>query len=554
MLCLSLSSVIILLLASQDRANGINHDNDNICFNDKRTIVFSEKACMQIPPNEIPTFATDLEVRGAICNLKKEAFESLKCLKNVDLSFCNISEIEPHVFSTMKGLTVLKLSNNIIDLITDDIFSDLNQLEELFLDSNGIKVIMEGSLKNLESLKILDLANNKLLELPGELPSTLIKLNLMNNEIERISVEKLSNLIELEIFQLFGNDINTWPPGDFFPKLRKLTLGDKVVTSTDNSSNVQQIEILYLSAKKLNLPKINETLAEQIGSLTNLQSLYLENYEMSSFGFLDNLSKLTSLNLHSIYYTAQDIKIFPKNLKSLIINNSPDLTDKLLQTTHYFRRLTTLSLKNNKIKTIYGTQSEHLMMSFMYLDISSNPLNCNIESWSWLYKKIKDNTIFLNNSDNVKCYEPASARDRKLSDVLHLHTIMANYQPHEIKEFNDTSNFTANRQEDYDRTDKLYGILIFFSIVIPFFAILTCCYKVLSRFQTKSLSQTNANFVCSSEKAEIHLNRGKLSQFSKESENNAQRVQDNSPKTDSVIIDESHSIQNNHHVFDHKSM
>lgn len=73
------------------------------------------------------------------------------------------------------------------------------------LSSNRLVEVEEDALGRLEMLSILYLDQNKLVEIPSSLPSSLIKLYLKNNQITDIQPSNLINLVNLETLDLSGN-------------------------------------------------------------------------------------------------------------------------------------------------------------------------------------------------------------------------------------------------------------------------------------------------------------------------------------------------------------
>nr|BAN20890.1 unkown protein [Riptortus pedestris] len=482
---MSLSVYCLLLMRIKD-TGGIEYQE--ACVISNQTFGISEgMICVQMPTNQLPPTVTALKVKGEIRNLRKPFFEPNKHLEKLDLSFCNVSEIEFFALSPLKELKLLILSNNSIDIITEEYFSGLNLLEELYLDGNGMKVIFEGSFKDLKGLKILNLANNNLLEMPGELPSSLVELNVMNNEIEILSMEKIQNLFQLKVFQACGNDIHNWPEGEIFPALRTLCLGDKVTMLTTNISTLPSIQKLRLSARRLNHGTMGPTLMERISALTTLQSIELENYEIKSFGFLINMSNLNSVTLLNINYTPQSIQPFPTNLDSLTINGSPCLAHSLLRTSDLFLKTKMLSLKNNKIEVINKYQSERLMTNLESLDLSSNPLNCTTtEEWAWLLEKIKYNREYLKDKENVFCDEPHNMKSETLFKVLQLME-HANSLMQETPYFEE--NVTMSEQQTVGNKQVFYGLAIFLSSSVPYVLLFTIITGIVYKKRIRNASQ-----------------------------------------------------------------
>jgi Leucine-rich repeat (LRR) protein len=106
----------------------------------------------------------------------------------LDLSGCNINNIEQGAFNSLNNLVSLKLSNNIIKKISSRMFSSPH-LKVLYLDGNSLEDIENDAFVQLKMLQKLYLQHNTLQELPITLPGSLNVLDISHNQISTITMD-----------------------------------------------------------------------------------------------------------------------------------------------------------------------------------------------------------------------------------------------------------------------------------------------------------------------------------------------------------------------------
>lgn len=118
-------------------------------------------------------------------------FNSLNNLKKLDLSNNQINSIDANAFSILTRLNILILSNNYITIIKDNYFNKLINLEELILSYNKIRKIEDNAFTNTNLTR-------------------LITLDLIYNNIITLDIDKIwSELIHLETLDLTGNSVDS---------------------------------------------------------------------------------------------------------------------------------------------------------------------------------------------------------------------------------------------------------------------------------------------------------------------------------------------------------
>lgn len=141
----------------------------------------------------------DLRENG-IVSIKKKAFRELFGLRFLDLSYNNLTHIEPRMFFHTPNLAHLNLSNNHHIRIKKKTFSYLNRLKSLNLADCSIEFLDEKTFRSLVSLEVLDLSMNPRMKIKRILfkeLTNLKKLYLTSDSIFCTPVD-FSNLNSLE--------------------------------------------------------------------------------------------------------------------------------------------------------------------------------------------------------------------------------------------------------------------------------------------------------------------------------------------------------------------
>ena len=237
----------------------------------------------------------------------------LRMLKSIDLSFNKFDQF-PQVLLELKNLMRINIRHNKIKNIPKNIDS-LSKLKFLDFGSNLLKSVPK-SLKNLRNLKELQLFKNKLTRFP-EIPPNLVSLNINNNNIEKVLVEKenytlenlglISNKITSDSLNigkfrsLLTLELNHNPLKEFPPSLRSLTRLEELSMYGCQISKIPSwidgLEMLKELSININMIK---KLPESFFKLSNLRFLNLsENSIQEIPGNIDQLKHLTYLHLEN---------------------------------------------------------------------------------------------------------------------------------------------------------------------------------------------------------------------------------------------------------------
>lgn len=188
---------------------------------------------------------------------KQGEFVQSSSLKRIDLSYCNMDNIELEGFP---ALTTAILKGNMIRELTNDIFSNSKLLENLDLSQNSVNSVDSSTFKKLKFLKFLDLSFNLLSKLERETfrDNTLLSfLDLSRNSINRLNrinapslnhlnltwcqigvldPDAISGMPELIKLDLSNNLLNEIPDNLFSENLQKLDLSMNRITNIKNTT------------------------------------------------------------------------------------------------------------------------------------------------------------------------------------------------------------------------------------------------------------------------------------------------------------------------------
>lgn len=116
-------------------------------------------------------------------------------------------------------LREINLSFNSIPVVTFDITFGTKKLKKLDLSNNLISDVRSHVVGNLTNLEVLNLSHNRIRSLISsytnisiELPVNLTELNLSDNNLEVLPVEKFYNATSLRILNLKNNKLSMFPP------------------------------------------------------------------------------------------------------------------------------------------------------------------------------------------------------------------------------------------------------------------------------------------------------------------------------------------------------
>ncbi|XP_020667163.3 toll-like receptor 4 isoform X1 [Pogona vitticeps] len=393
--------------------------------------------CMELNLSGIPpglphsTESLDLSF-NPLKILTSNYFSSVLALRFLDLTRCNIQNIEDKAFAGLCNLSVLILTANPLHFLGQKAFHDLTSLRRL--------VAVETNQFSLEDLPI------------GHL-TALQELNLSNNHIHSLKLpEYFSQLHSLQFLSLQSNMISTIFVGDFG------TLSSQNLSLVLSRNEIQSIELgafagVYLQQLTLRGSFKNSALMQaglhnlsglQVTSLVLGEYRNIEKLETFNKDLLDGLCHIRLQEITLIHFSTID----DTNQLSDCLNDIP--TVRLVSTyvhqmspfpenasvrhlefkTCKFREVPAMQLSSLKeLRVLRITQSPRHLTSFEEkftdlrhletLDLSENSLKASI-CWTCLSEGVP-NLKHLNLSFNSVIILPAECGVSKLEylDVQH---------------------------------------------------------------------------------------------------------------------------------------
>ncbi len=213
----------------------------------------------------------------------------------------------------------------------------------LFLSDNQLLDLPE--LIDFKYLKVLDICNNKIVELP-ELPESLEELSCRNNYIENIdelanlkklkkldisynNLEEIPNIRNLETLLCYNNRIKYVHP---IRTLKILGIRHNKLTYIESFKNLTELDCDHNNIRKIDgFDKlthlyINNNDLEWIGSMNNIRVIELKKNRMTKFPFYPTLSKLIGdykkLTQFSKNYKIENIDVFRDNIVTIFFNKN----------------------------------------------------------------------------------------------------------------------------------------------------------------------------------------------------------------------------------------
>ena len=156
---------------------------------------------------------TNFALRGnPLSALMRLHFPGDVSLSYIDLSECSLMAVPRGVPDTV---TYVQLRRNNITRLNGDSFFGASRIKILVLDENQISEVTDRAFRHLINLKQLWLNNNRLDRVPGGLPSSVQRLMLDSNYIDKLSSNSFPNLSQLNTLTLMGNAVTDIEIGAF---------------------------------------------------------------------------------------------------------------------------------------------------------------------------------------------------------------------------------------------------------------------------------------------------------------------------------------------------
>ena len=248
-----------------------------------------------------------------IWKLMAGSLDLLVNLEQLDLSACQMIEIDSKVFDKLDNLISLVLYDNYFNELSKDAFSMLNRLEWLSLNNNFIDLIeLDADLfKNLVNLKHLILRSNRITRLSNQnsIGLSILKtagfrqlrsLDLSVNMIEWLDAESFYDLAKLKELFLTMNNIQRIDSDAFYDlaDLKSIDLSYNLLKSVQTSWFRNQRSLLHLYLSHNFIRRLESGCFSQLTELRSLglNSNYIESIDEDECLF-ENNSNLFQLDL-----------------------------------------------------------------------------------------------------------------------------------------------------------------------------------------------------------------------------------------------------------------
>ncbi|XP_011498192.1 PREDICTED: chaoptin-like [Ceratosolen solmsi marchali] len=345
-------------------------------------------------------------------------FFGLDSLKEINLDDNYFQEIPYNVFINASSIESLSLARNIIFLVDISRLHGLINLQELDLRENKIKLLTGFSEAKLIKLTFIDLSYNYLTSLPENFfinSNVLRKVDLAGNKLHQIPTIALSaqNIPSLDWLNVTANPlmrIHEISSKSKYPALQEIHISRTNLTIVATHDFEAFSELLHLFINSNMIYRISPDAFSYLPKLLTLD-LSINKLEVLPQECLKGLEHLRLLNL--TYNRLQELEDFPSDLKTLqVLDVSFNQINQIRETTfQYLENLSELYILGNQISNI-AVDAFKCLVKLRILDLSKNylkslpvnafrpletqiqsllteenPLHCNCESqelWEWL--------------------------------------------------------------------------------------------------------------------------------------------------------------------------
>ncbi|XP_044767836.1 biglycan [Neomonachus schauinslandi] len=190
--------------------------------------------------------------------------------------------------------TLLDLQNNDISELRRDDFKGLQHLYALVLVNNKISKIHEKAFSPLRKLQKLYISKNHLVEIPPNLPSSLVELRIHDNRIRKVPKGVFSGLRNMNCIEMGGNPLENsgFEPGAFDGlKLNYLRISEAKLTGIPKDLP-ETLNELHLDHNKIQAIELEDLLRYSKLYRLGLGHNQIRMIENGSLSFLPTLREL----------------------------------------------------------------------------------------------------------------------------------------------------------------------------------------------------------------------------------------------------------------------
>ncbi|CAO1349276.1 unnamed protein product [Diamesa serratosioi] len=329
-----------------------------------KRIIFDGNDFSSVPSELLKSnsILTDFELHNSINSIKtlpENLFFNKTMLQSVLITNNGLEKIPHKIFHGIASIKNISLAMNKLLDVSVSIFAEQIELESLDLSQNKLTSIENGTFPN--SMKLLNLSCNLIMNVNSDAfkgLQSLKELYLDNNKIDKLDSNIFKDLLSIQFIDLQNNQLSSQislaqvVDMKLICEIKTKDCPDKCRCFDRPADNVMMVNCSNLQLTSVpNLPLLDHP--SQYGFM----------YENTEIDITNN--KINQLPSKSHQGYSKVSKIFGENnsISHLRIDEFPE-------------RLTTLDLRNNKLKTIDKTVVEKLN-SIKHLSLMGNKWTCD---------------------------------------------------------------------------------------------------------------------------------------------------------------------------------
>ncbi|XP_076328669.1 uncharacterized protein LOC143234861 [Tachypleus tridentatus] len=254
---------------------------------------------LNVVPSSVFTEATSLQIlqldHNSIVYVNSTDFQGNSPIQILNFSFNNISSISSEAFAALQELRIVDMSYNRITTLPENAFVG-TKLEKINLSHNMfVHPPLRSFLPVRYTLRLIDISTNQIAVIHSNAISHFYRLNYLNlssNQLIHLSVENLTQLINLDVSH---NSFGRFDDAPFYQmiSLRSLSL------KNTNLSHISFLPLLKLNALSLANNLLKNISEFAFRHLRHLRHLYLSHNLMQEvpYHLWDNVADLHTLDI-----------------------------------------------------------------------------------------------------------------------------------------------------------------------------------------------------------------------------------------------------------------
>ncbi|XP_067880291.1 biglycan b [Heterodontus francisci] len=267
--------------------------HDFLDFIDDLTGMQNDEGSADEPTGTPPTMKTDLTVpRPTVPYGYPVCPFGCQChVRVIQCSDLGLKEVPGNIPS---DTTLLDLQNNKITEIKEKDFKGLNKLYALYLVNNKISKVHPKAFQPMVTLQKLYLSKNALVEIPKNLPRSLVELRIHENRIKKVPKEAFRGMKHMNCIEMGGNPLENggFEPGAFDGlKLNYIRISEAKLSGVPKDLP-KTLHELHLDHNKIQAIELEDLIRYNNVYRLGLGFNQIRDIENGSLAFLPNLREL----------------------------------------------------------------------------------------------------------------------------------------------------------------------------------------------------------------------------------------------------------------------